>query len=165
MKLIIYSPGIWVIHIWRTIYRRLSQCITNKSLFVKISPDPPSALTDFMHPAMHTSTSSFGLFQNPPCVDPWILSVMILKWRGVGHSPPRIVFVFLFAGIILCTPGVQVMAKAHCQLPCPMQNRLCCSILSLWYESTSLINFPNCPSPMRNSLAHAGWTWCYNRNC
>ena len=55
MKLIIYSPGIWVIHIWRTIYRRLSQCITNKSLFVKISPDPPPALTD-CNPAASTSS-------------------------------------------------------------------------------------------------------------
>ena len=56
---------------------------------------------------------------------------MILKLKGSGTSPPRVVFVFLFAGVILRTPGVQVMAKALCQLLYPMQYRLCCSILSL----------------------------------
>ena len=83
------SPGSGVIHIWRTIYRRLSQCITNKSLFVKISPDPPPALTDFMHPAMHTSTSSFGVISEATMGGPLNLICHDIKMEGEWDIPPK----------------------------------------------------------------------------
>ena len=96
---------------------------------------PGSAIVAHWRCAARTASFDIVLsmwFQRPPCVGPWILSVMFLKWKGKVSSSPRFVFVILFTGVVLSTPGgVQAMAEAHYQLLCPMQYRLCCSILSL----------------------------------
>ena len=131
---------------------------------------PGSAVVAHWRFATRTASIDIVLsmwFQMPPCVNPWILSVTFLKWKGRDTSSPKFVFVFLFTGVVLSTPGdVQIMAGARCQLLCPRQYRLCCSILSLGLRKCFPGKFAQISySPMEDSPAHAGWTWRYNKSC